>query len=169
MSQGSTDDIRIVPIAEEHIESYHACLDAVARERRYLAFVRAPTLEATRAFVRSNIANRVPQFVALDGKDVVGWCDISPRRLEGFTHVGSLGMGVRAGSRRRGTGRRLLERTLARAKELGLERVELEVFASNEPAIRLYEQMGFTVEGVKKRARKLDGAYDDLVEMALFI
>jgi hypothetical protein len=29
--------------------------------------------------------------------------------------------------------------------------------------------MGFVVEGVKRRARKLDGVYDDLVVMALFV
>jgi hypothetical protein len=31
-------EIRIVPIREEHIAGNHACLDRVARERRYLAF-----------------------------------------------------------------------------------------------------------------------------------
>jgi RimJ/RimL family protein N-acetyltransferase len=50
-----------------------------------------------------------------------------------------------------------------------LERIELEVFASNTPAITLYEKKGFVVEGVKKKARKLDGVYDDMIQMALFI
>jgi len=50
-----------------------------------------------------------------------------------------------------------------------LERIELEVFASNAPAIKLYEKVGFVVEGVKQKARKLDDIYDDLIEMALFI
>lgn len=163
------DDVRIVPIAKEHVESYHRCLDSVARERRYLAFIQAPPLESTREFVLSNIANDVPQFVALQGKEVVGWCDISPMRREGFTHCGELGMGVHKDFRRRGIGTELIERTLADAKAKGLERVELEVFASNAPAIRLYEKIGFAVEGVKKKGRKLDGVYDDLVEMALFI
>ena len=52
---------------------------------------------------------------------------------------------------------------------MGLERIELEVFVSNAAAIKLYEKAGFVVEGVKKKGRKLDGEYDDLVEMALFI
>jgi len=47
-------------IAEEHIESYHRCLDSVARERLYLAFVEAPPLDSSKAFVLSNIANDVP-------------------------------------------------------------------------------------------------------------
>jgi RimJ/RimL family protein N-acetyltransferase len=40
---------------------------------------------------------------------------------------------------------------------MGLERIELEVFASNTGANRLYEKAGFVVEGVKKKRRKLDG------------
>ena len=59
--------------------------------------------------------------------------------------------------------------TLQGAREKGLERVELEVFASNRPAIRLYESLGFVVEGIKRRGRKLDGAYDDVLEMTLFL
>ena len=160
---------KIVPIAEEFIESFHQCLDAVACERRYLAFVQAPPLESAREFVRSNIAHNIPQFVAVRGEEVIGWCDISPMRLEGFRHCGRLGMGVHKDFRGRGLGQRLIDRTIADAKQKGLERIELEVFASNTPAIKLYEKVGFVVEGVKKKARKLDDIYDDLVEMALFI
>ena len=43
--------VEIVPIADEHIESFHRALDFVARERRYLSFLEAPPLEAARAFV----------------------------------------------------------------------------------------------------------------------
>jgi ribosomal protein S18 acetylase RimI-like enzyme len=162
-------DIQIVPIAEEYIEGYHRCLDAVARERRYLAFLEALPLAASRDFVRANLARGAPQFVALHGAEVVGWCDITPHRFAGMTHCGSLGMGVLSGFRGRGVGERLITRALGAAKGAGLERVELEVFASNTPAIRLYEKVGFVVEGVKKKAHKLDGVYDDIVEMALFI
>jgi ribosomal protein S18 acetylase RimI-like enzyme len=161
--------VQILPIAEEHIESYHACLDAVARERLYLAFLQAPPLDATREFVMSNIANDVAQFVAIAAGEVIGWCDVRPMKLKGFTHCGRLGMGVRKDYRRRGIGERLVRRTISRAREKGVERVELEVFASNVAAIRLYEKVGFVTEGLKKRARKIDAGYDDLVEMALFI
>jgi RimJ/RimL family protein N-acetyltransferase len=169
MNSTAVRNIKTVPIAKEHIEGFHHCLDSVARERRYLAFVQAPPLESAREFVLWNIANNVPQFVALSGNDVVGWCDISPMRHEGLTHCGTLGMGVRADFRRLGIGTRLLEQTIGEAREMGLERIELEVFASNTPAIKLYEKAGFVVEGVKKKGRKLDGEYDDLVGMALFI
>ena len=169
MTEGENSDVKIVPISERHIEGYHRCLDSVARERRYIGFVRGPPLESSRAFVLSNIQNDIPQFVALKGDEVVGWCDISPGKREGFTHCGSLGMGVLRDHRRQGIGTRLMERTISAAKARGMERVELEVYASNVPAVSLYEKRGFVHEGVKRRARKIDGVYDDILVMALFI
>jgi ribosomal protein S18 acetylase RimI-like enzyme len=163
----AAEDVKIVPIAEGHIEGFYHCLDAVARERSYLGMVQAPPLDAIREFVRSTIAGGVPQFVAVAGDRVIGWCDVIPRRREGYAHCGILGMGVLAEYRGRGIGRRLAVATIERAREIGLERVELEVYASNAPAIGLYGVLGFVVEGVKVNARKLDGVYDDNICMAL--
>lgn len=158
--------IQILPIAEQYIEGFYHCLDEVARERAYLAFVQAPPLASVREFVRANLAGNVPQFVAVHGDRVVGWCDISPERHEGFGHSGRLGMGVLKEYRSRGIGTRLIAAAMDAARERGLERIELEVFASNRPAIGLYEKMGFVVEGIKRKARKLDGTYQDIVCMA---
>jgi ribosomal protein S18 acetylase RimI-like enzyme len=159
---------RVIPIEERFAESFHHCLDSVARERRYLALVQAPPVEAVTDFVRGNIVNGVPQFIAVTaGDEVVGWCDITSSAMEGFTHCGHVGMGVRGDYRGRGLGTTLLRAAIGMAHEKGLERIELEVFASNAPAIRLYEELGFMTEGVKKNARKIDGRYDDVVVMAL--
>jgi ribosomal protein S18 acetylase RimI-like enzyme len=107
-------------------------------------------------------------LVALVGDAFVGWCDIIPTAFEGMTHVGRLGMGVKAGFRGQGIGKALLLAALARAFNQGLERVELEVFRSNAAAIRLYESHGFLREGVKIAARKLDGKTDDILLFARF-
>jgi len=162
-------EIQVLTISEDCIEGYCACPDAVARERLYLGFVEAPPLESTRGFVRGVIADGIPQFVAVVGEQVIGWCDVLPMKMEGFTHCGELGMGVCRAYRGQGIGRRLLTAALARAREFGLERVELEVFASNTPAVRLYQSEGFLLEGVKGKVRFLDGVYDDLLMMAKFI
>jgi len=161
------ENICIAPIAEEHIESFRACLDAVSRERRYLALTEAPPTAAVREFIRAAIARRVSQFVALDGNQVIGWCDILPNEKESFAHVGRLGMGVLPQYRHQGIGRRLAEKTIAHAKGIGLERIELDVYASNKAAIALYQSLGFALEGVKRKGRKLDGIYDDVVVMGL--
>ena len=82
----------------------------------------------------------VPQFVALCGLTVVG--------------------------RGRGLGRGLLEQALSAASGAGFRRVELDVYASTTAALSLYKSCGFTVEGVKRAMRLLDGRVDDVVLMA---
>jgi ribosomal protein S18 acetylase RimI-like enzyme len=153
--------------APEDAESFRACLDAVARERRWLAFLEAPPLAEVRAFLERHRRLGMVQLVAAEGARVVGWCDVIPKDVDGFRHSSDLGMGLLPGYRRRGLGRALLEGTLERARAKGLLRVELEVYASNGTAIALYERCGFRHEGRRRRARLLDGAYEDVVEMAL--
>ena len=157
----------IVPIDSQHVRGFHDCLDSVAREARYIAMIEAPPLKSVTAFVEGNIERGCPQLVALDGDRVVGWSDVIPHRRIGFSHGGVLGMGVRASHRRRGIGRRLLSAALAAARDLGLLRVELEVYASNAAAISLYEKTGFRHEGRKTKARLFNGAFDDVLPMAL--
>jgi RimJ/RimL family protein N-acetyltransferase len=162
------DTIRIVPTAEQFIAGLHRCVDAVARERRYLGFTEAPPLAASRAFVQALLAGAGIQFVAVGADErVIGWCDIVRDTREGFRHCGRLGMGMLPEARGKGLGTRLARAAIDRAWSDGLERIELEVFASNERAIELYRRLGFVTEGVKRRARKLDGQYDDNVLMAL--
>jgi ribosomal protein S18 acetylase RimI-like enzyme len=150
-------------------ESLCDSINSVAREKWWLATGDGFTPEQTRAFVKFVNDHSLSQVVAIANGLVVGWCDIVPKGPRGFSHVGALGMGVRREWRRHGVGRRLLEQSLALARATKLEKVELEVFTDNEGAIRLYESHGFTREGVKARARKLEGRYQDVLLMALWL
>ena len=47
--------IDIVPMQRGHIAGFRAVLDAVARERRYLAFTAAPPAARVRRFVLKNL------------------------------------------------------------------------------------------------------------------
>jgi predicted N-acetyltransferase YhbS len=78
-------------------------------------------------------------------------------------------MRVRREWRRRGIGRQLMETYLRQASEAGLENVELEVYPDNQFAVLLYKQFGFVEEGLRRRARKLDGRYQDIELMALWL
>ena len=141
----------------------------MARERNYLATVSGFPLEQVRQFAKSLVSDGGVQFVVLDRDTVVGWCDVRRSTFEGFRHVGILGIGLSANHRGHGVGPRLLARTIKAASDAGVRRVELEVFASNTRAVHLFEKSGFVTEGLKRRARILDGREDDVVCMALFV
>lgn len=51
---------------------------------------------------------------------------------------------------RQGYGKRLMQDLLGHARQRGAARLFLEVRASNAPAIRLYEQLGFKITGMRK-------------------
>ena len=157
----------VVPIAEEHIEGFRKALDSVARELRYLAMVEAPPAQDMRAFVLRNIETGVPQFVALQDNEVVGWCDVLPKPRAALRHSGILGLGVVAAHRGRGIGSRLLQAALQAAWQSGLTRVDLTVRVDNDRARQLYERFGFAIEGLCRRHMRIDGQYYDSYLMAL--
>lgn len=156
----------MIPIAEEHIEGFRAVVDAVARERIYIAALEAYPLEEMLRFFQKSIPARHPQFIALAGEHVIGWCFISPLIPALFAHCGVLAMGILDGYRGHGIGEALMRAALDAAKATGLTRVELTVREHNLRAKRLYEKMGFVVEGVKRCGVRLDGEYEDLICMA---
>jgi len=104
-------------------------------------------------------------LVAVRGKELLGELSlraISPRRA--VSHVATLGMSVRADARGQGIGRALLDAALEWAPTAGLSRIELYVYARNAPAIALYEQAGFQLEGRRRNfIRCGDEFLDDLV------
>ena len=159
--------VDIVPIEENHIDSFHRTLDIVARERRYLALLQAPPIESTRAFVCNNIERGYPQWVALSADEVVGWCDVKPKSLPIYAHIGVLGMGLLPPFRRQGIGTLLIRRTLVAAKAFGLSRVELTVRENNTSAVELYKKVGFEVEGLQRNAILVDDVNENLILMAV--
>ena len=161
------NQVLIRQISQDDMEGFHSCLDAVARERKYLGLTKASLIEETRRWLVAGMEQDEIRLIAIIGSEIAGWCDIESREWEGFTHSGRLGMGVLKESRGQGIGSALLHQALVEARNRGLERVELDVYASNRTAIHLYEKFNFQIEGQKRRARKLDGRYDDIIVMAL--
>jgi len=161
--------IDIVPIREDLIDGFHAALDAVCRERIYLAVLEAPPIEEMRAFLRGNMAKGTPQLVATSADRVVGWCDVNPVQRPTMRHGGVLGIGLLGEYRGRGLGEKLMLMTLEAAHRFGLSRVELSVRHDNVRALGLYRKLGFEVEGRKRRAVLVDGVYHDLICMGLLL
>jgi ribosomal protein S18 acetylase RimI-like enzyme len=157
----------IIPIKEEHVHSFWAAVDSVARERKYLAFLEGPPIHTTKEYLSENIKGNWPHFVAIDANKVIGWCDITSLDRPVFAHVGCLGIGVLAPYRGQGIGKKLITTALEAARLKGLTRIELSVREHNKRAIALYEQFGFVAEGIHRNAVRIDGIYENHLFMAL--
>lgn len=82
-------------------------------------------------------------------------------------HAGAIGISVNAEWQGKGVGTALMRAALEFADNwLGLTRLELEVFADNESAIRLYERFGFKHEGTLRQHALRNGRYVDSYVMA---
>jgi ribosomal protein S18 acetylase RimI-like enzyme len=158
---------QIIPITEQYIEAFREAVGSVARERKYLSFLDAPSLEMTRAFVMENLQEDWPHFIAVIENKVVGWCDITSLNRPILAHAGELGIGVLAAYRGKGIGEALMRAAIEKAKAKGLTRIELTVREYNQPAIALYKKIGFQQEGLHRNAVRIDHVYENYLSMAL--
>jgi ribosomal protein S18 acetylase RimI-like enzyme len=158
---------RIVTIGRKHIPGYQRVLDQVAREKKWLLALKAPPLREVRKNVLKKIMARESFLLVLDGDRVIGWCDIRPDSRTGTGHVGLLYMGLLREYRGRGIGGWLFEKSLEHSVRVsGFESIQLEVFASNRRAIGMYRKFGFKKDGLRKKARKYNGKYEDILLMS---
>lgn len=84
-------------------------------------------------------------------------------------HTASLGVAVRAEARGLGIGTALMHAGIRWARSVGVRKLTLGVFATNERALRLYRTFGFVEEGRLRGQVILDGLPVDEILMALWI
>lgn len=102
----------------------------------------------------------------IDGK-VIGSASLHRQERHRRSHVGDIGLSVHDGYTGRGAGSALMAALLDVGDNWwNLKRIELQVFADNAAAIRLYERFGFRREGLMRAYAWRDGAYVDSVSMA---
>ncbi len=142
--------IVIRPARPSDAAALAATIAAIVAERLPVLFAREkpPAAEQVAAMIARHAEDaRSCLLLACDGDAVIGMLDFSSLARSQQRHVGSFGMSVARAARGRGVGTRLMGALLAFAAGHGYRRIELEVFATNTAAIRLYEREGFAHEG----------------------
>jgi ribosomal protein S18 acetylase RimI-like enzyme len=87
--------------------------------------------------------------------------------LSSHEHVLDLtGIAVAPAGQPPGGGRVLVEASVVEARRRGARKLSLRVLAPNRPALALYEECGFSVEGTLRAEFRLDGRYVDDLLMA---
>ncbi len=105
-------------------------------------------------------------FVAEAAGELVGSLVVE-RSRHGF---GEFGMAVARDWRGRGVGSALLATAIAWAREQGMHKLSLGVFAHNDAAIALYRKFGFVEEGRHvKQYRRSSGELWDSIDMGLLL
>lgn len=88
--------------------------------------------------------------------------------VDQLARTGEVGLSLLPEHRGRGHGRDVLRVLLGYGfRSRNLRRVQLQTLASNEPALRAYRAVGFVEEGRLREHAWVEGAYDDVVLMAV--
>jgi RimJ/RimL family protein N-acetyltransferase len=98
---------------------------------------------------------------------IVGLLFFVPNTKKKNAHTGEFGVSVHPKYQALGIGRALIETLLDWAKQMKqIEKIFLQVFATNSHAIKLYHQMGFVEEGRHVKAiKQRNGEYVDIIQM----
>lgn len=163
----AADGILLRPVELADTESFHGYASTLALERRFWGKSQPKALPEQAQRIATALVRKTPFIVAVEDGRVVGHADLAVPQLEGYTHLGSLGMGLLPEYRGRGLGLSLLTAIVSAGWNYGLTRIELLAYGSNTLAISMYERFGFQHEGRRRKARLLDGEYDDVVFMSL--
>jgi ribosomal protein S18 acetylase RimI-like enzyme len=98
------------------------------------------------------VKESIPNFVAIMESRLIGAVEVFPgtmcgKNYDGAEKAGHLGIQVDYSYRRRGIGRNLMIAAISDSARFGYKTIQLSVFESNTPAIRLYKSLGFLVYG----------------------
>ncbi|MFB7635187.1 GNAT family N-acetyltransferase [Streptomyces sp. NPDC056149] len=161
------DRIRLVPLADRHASAFHATFQD-PETRRLTGTHHDWTLEEIRDWV-AECGTRTDRLdLAVEDRETGAYLgDLALSRIDRDNAHGSFRIALVPGASGRGLGPEAIRLLLKYAfDQVGLHRVELEVFAFNERARRGYEKCGFAVEGRLREALRWGGAWHDVLVMA---
>ncbi len=152
--------------AEAHIER----TNRIGAERVYTLTERlGRTLEEVRAQFRDADPRTTLWLVAEVGGEVVGGANFRRGTWAKNAHTADLGVAILPAHRGRGLGEALMRAGIDWAREVGVRKLKLGVFATNERAIRLYRRLGFVEEARLRGEVVLQGEPVDELLFALWL
>ena len=139
----------------------------VVRESEHLAATGGERKEPVLfAFAKAILhRKRVHTLLALAENEPVGYITIVFGKFRKVGETAYIVVGVRASHRGHGIGTALLTKAEEFARARRMHRMELEVFEGNGSAVRLYEKLGYRIEGRRREAVKTPNGYSDIIWM----
>jgi putative acetyltransferase len=117
----------------------------------------------------ASIKELIP-LVAVHDNRIVGFCAINKFSHARRKGIGGAGIFLHQDFHDVGLGTAMMELVLDLAKKQGMRRIRLEVIEGNRAAVRLYEKVGFEVEGkMKSSFLGDDNKYHDSLIMAILL
>lgn len=135
----------------------------IAQEPGY--FCSQPSEFDEKAVIQTIQSPQSIYLVAEHEGQIIGHAFLESYTLQSLRHIADLNIAVHLGWQGKGIGKKLLEQIINKAKSASvIEKIQLNVRATNIPAISLYKKIGFQEEGrLKNRVKVKDRYIDDIV------
>ena len=127
---------------------------------------RKATAEGMRRKIESGIQNNNLVAVIEDNEEIYGFISADKGNANRIKHTAYVVTGICENYRGKGYGTKLFEALDQWAIKNKILRLELTVMTENTVAIKLYEKMGFKIEGTKEKSCLVDGKLVDEYYMA---
>lgn len=102
------------------------------------------------------------RWVYVDNEKVLGWAALSPVSSRyAYRGVAEISIYINTHFSGKGTGSKLMERTIASAEANGIWSLYSSIFPENKATLRLHEKFGFRIIGYREKIGQLDGKWHD--------
>lgn len=160
----------IRPAREEDAAAFVELHDAVAAEGIHIAAVPGDRGVMEESLSLAGILNGGGLSLALEVDGRVGGNVLVQRfQTRYHRHLAELAIILAAELRGSGLGRALMTTAIEWARAVGVTKLCLNVFPTNEPAVSLYRSLGFEEEGLRRHQVLMPDGYRDVIAMALLL
>jgi GNAT superfamily N-acetyltransferase len=165
-------EVLVVPLKWQETIKFLALRQKIESETDHLALSGDDRKNETAIFaIGRMMANRkwLAILVAKENNDLVGYISVFFARFRKMKGNAYLVLSVLSNYRGQGIGTKLMREAEALARQRGIRRLELEVFAKNAGAYKLFKHLGYKEEGRKRQVAQIEDGFDDLILMAKFL
>ena len=162
--------IKIRQIREDDAQSFLAMLKTLDNETKFMMYEpdeRKSTVESQSRKIREALSkdNHIIFVADYDGW-LIGFLAAHGGEFRRNRHQVHIVVGIIGEFRGRGVGKALFLEMEKWARAKGIHRLELTVMSNNEAGIRLYQKMGFEIEGTRHDSLLVNGEYVDEYAMS---
>ena len=151
----------------EDKELFKSFIRSLPRKDSYYLRVDVHDDQAINRWMNRVESGEIIGVIALEGSQMIGYCNLHTNNLPWARHVGEIRIGVSAAYRGRGIGRALAGEIFSIARARGLKKLWARMAISQDAAQHLFKSFGFRTEALLSDfVKNENGLTDTLVIMS---
>ena len=155
------------PMRAEDKELFTNLLRSLPRKDNYYLLVDVHNDRTIQRWMDAVESGEIISVVALEGGQMVGYCNLRTNDLQWTRHIGEIRMSVSAAHRGNGIGRILAGKIFAIARARGIQKLWVRMAISQEAAQVVFQNLGFRTEALLPGfVKNENGSTESLVIMS---